>query len=418
MRIHRTLSPAAAPITFCDVLKGLTGLGCDGRPLQKLEDELRAYFRVKHVFLLSSGKAALTIILEALKTLSHRTKVVIPSYTCFSVPSAIVKAGLQVDICDVNPQSLDFKEEELKRVIEDRPLCIVPTHLFGKPADIERVTRLCREQEIFVIEDAAQAMGGQCAGKLLGTIGDVGFFSLARGKNLTCGSGGIIVTNSDVIAAAITPLYKKLHSDRPVRTMTNLCEVLLMRWLIKPEWYWLPAGLPFLKLGETKFSTNFGMYRMDGIRARLLASWRQRLESANHLRSHAVAAFLSLLPPDLQYIEVSTCHDSPNIRLPLLLETKEAKEKLCRRSKVHGLGISAAYPRVVSAIPELQEQLENRTCQGAMALAERLVTLPVHQFVTDRDRKRIIDAVYNVSRVVSNPIKIPSMPRIVSSSSI
>jgi perosamine synthetase len=418
MKIHRTLPPAAAPIALGDVLKGLTGVSGDERHLKRLEDELRAYFGVKHVFLLSSGKAALTIILEALKTLSDRTKVVIPAYTCFSVPSAIVKAGLHVDICDVDPQSLDFNEDQLKSVVEDSPLCIVPTHLFGKSVDIERVTRLCHKRGIFVVEDAAQAMGGRRGSKLLGTLGDVGFFSLARGKNLTCGSGGIIVTNSDAIAGAITPLYEKLHSDRLVRTMTNLCEVLLMGWLIHPWWYWLPAGLPFLKLGETKFSTDFETRRMDSIRARLLVSWRRRLESANHLRSHAVAAFLSLIPSSLKGIQLSTCHESPNIRLPLLLETKEAKEELCRQSKVLGLGISAAYPNAVSAIPELQGQLKDRTCQGAMVLAERLVTLPVHQFVTDRDRRRIIDAVYNVSRVVNNPIKMPSMPRIVSSSSI
>ena len=76
----------------------------------------------------------------------------------------------------------------------DETLCVLAIHLFGIPANLDRIKKLCRKKDIFIVEDAAQAMGGEYKGGMLGTIGDVGFYSLGRGKNITCGSGGIIVT--------------------------------------------------------------------------------------------------------------------------------------------------------------------------------------------------------------------------------
>ena len=81
-----------------------------------------------------------------------------------------------------------------------RPSASSPTHLFGIPSDVDRTRRICEEKGIFLVEDAAQAMGVEHGGRKLGTLGDVGFFSLGRGKNISCGSGGIILTSSADIA--------------------------------------------------------------------------------------------------------------------------------------------------------------------------------------------------------------------------
>ncbi len=98
------MPPTAPPIKFSDLFYGVAGAFVGGkRFLRQIEGELREYFGVKHVFLLSSGKAALYLILRALHSLSpERNKVLIPAYTCFSVPSAIVKAGLGISLCDIN----------------------------------------------------------------------------------------------------------------------------------------------------------------------------------------------------------------------------------------------------------------------------------------------------------------------------
>ena len=109
MKIQRTLPPAAALIGINSLLHGLMGCVLGKKYLKRFEDELRTYFGVKHIFLLSSGKASLTIILKALKSLApEKDQVLIPAYTCFSVPSAIVNAGLKVSLCDINSLTFDF----------------------------------------------------------------------------------------------------------------------------------------------------------------------------------------------------------------------------------------------------------------------------------------------------------------------
>src|SRR5262249_56397928 len=212
--------------------------------------ELKARLAVRGVFLVSSGKAAFTVILKSLASSSTRRRVVIPAYTCFSVPSAIVKADLDVVLCDVEPETLDFNFTELESLLDEQVLCVVPTHLFGRPANVDHVKRLCEGKGIVVVEDAAQAMGGRSGGRLLGTLGDVAFFSLGRGKNLTCGTGGIILTNSLSIAKLIKAEYATLQDPPLGDVLRNWLEMVFMHVFIHPALYWLPAGLPFLRLGE------------------------------------------------------------------------------------------------------------------------------------------------------------------------
>ena len=108
MKVQRTLPPSAAPIEWQDLLEGLLGLVHSEAAVERLQDDFRQHFGVKHVWFVSSGKAALSLILSALHGLSGRNKVVLPGYTCFSVPSAVVRARLSVALCDVDPVSLDF----------------------------------------------------------------------------------------------------------------------------------------------------------------------------------------------------------------------------------------------------------------------------------------------------------------------
>jgi len=123
-----------------DLWHGLCGLCSAGPSIQAIEDQIREDFGVSHAFLVSSGTAALTIALMALKAralsegCSQRSDVVIPAYTCFSVPAAVVKAGLRPVLCDVESTSFDFNHDQLERTLNDRTLCVVAHHLFGFPA--------------------------------------------------------------------------------------------------------------------------------------------------------------------------------------------------------------------------------------------------------------------------------------------
>ena len=385
MRIQLTTPPAAARITASDLLRGLLGFALGRRYGKRLERELCEYFGVRHAFLVSSGKAGLALILSALKGLSDRREVVIPAYTCFSVPSAVVKAGLRVRLCDVDPQSGDLDLGELRRTVTDATLCVIPTHLFGIPADVEGVRTICRAQDVFVVEDAAQAMGVRHGGRLLGTLGDVGLFSLGRGKNISCGSGGIVVTDSPRLGMALAAEYERLEDPGVVRSSGNAALVACMWALGRPFLYWLPAGLPFLGLGRTRFYRDFPLRRLGGFEAGLLRRWREHLEDGNRDRLESAR--------ELQRAAGCETGDVPYLRLPLVMPSRAARDALCELSRRRGLGVAMMYPASIGEIPELRDHVGGRKFEVAQMLADRILTMPTHHLVPPATRRELCNVV-------------------------
>lgn len=384
MRVGRTLPPAAAPFKWVDLLHGVRGLFKGDRQRADLERDLKEYFGVKHVFCVNSGKTALTLILVALQRLSPRREVILPAYTCFSVPSAVVKAGLKVRLCDINASTFDYDFEQLSRQISAETLCVVPTHLFGIPADMDRLLKLCRPYGVAVVEDAAQAMGGRDHGRWLGTIGDVGFFSLGRGKMITCGEGGVILTNSDCIAREIEKDYLQLGSAGISESFNEWLMVLAMAILIRPSLYWLPAGMPMLKLGKTFFCQDFPLERLSSMKVGLMTHWRERLAESVSCRVHSAASLQE---------GVNTLGSQkarlPFLRFPLLLESRRQRDAVFNASQGRGLGLSTMYPSALSGIEEILDSVIDPECPVATSVAQRLIALPTHRHVTDQDRERI-----------------------------
>jgi perosamine synthetase len=410
MRIQRTIPPAAAPVAFKDLLCGVAGIFLGRQYQQLLEETLKDYFGVKHVFLVSSGKAAFTLILNALKSLSpEKTQVLIPAYTCFSVPSAIVKAGLDIALCDLSNTSYDLDYGLFEKTINKKTLCVVPNHLFGMPADMDRIKGICGTHGIYVVEDAAQAMGGTYKGRRLGTIGDVGFFSFGRGKNITCGSGGLIITNSDAIASEIEKEYSVLEKPRLLEAFVELFKVVVFAIFIHPSLYWFPSGLPFLRLGETFFYRDFPMQRFSGIKAGLLKNWKKHLEYSNHIRKENAEYFQKAVG-----LDVCTDFSVPFLRLPLIVDNREMRDSIYILADKKGLGISCMYPTAVNRIDEIRNIFGDKTFPRADNIANGVLTLPTHQYLSKKDRKDISAflraSVYSArcNRAVSQSTSIPA----------
>lgn len=389
MRMQRHLAPTAAPVSVADLGRAILGLFQAQRYRVRLETELKRYFSVGHVFLLSSGRAALVTIVEAFATTSSRRKVIIPAYTCFSVPSAIVRAGGQVVLCDVDPHTLDFDFDHLQRIVDSETLCIVSPHLLGQTADIRRAKAIAKPFGVPVIEDAAQAMGRKTTEGWVGTMGDVGFFSLGRGKNVTAGSGGVIVTSSNDLADKLAKIYASVPEESLPRQIVNAVMVCTMTLLIHPRAYWLPAGLSFLGLGETIYDPTFSIRRLDGLRAGLLKTWRRRLEDSSEDRARHADLYLGSFRLEEAQLDPIRVLGTAYLRLPVVMPTVAAKQELCTAGKNLGLGVSALYPAPISDIPELKARFQGQQYPGADTLADRLVTLPVHHYVKKQDIEKI-----------------------------
>lgn len=384
MKIGRSLPPAAAPLGWRDVCHGIAGAFTPRRSLRAREEEIGQEFGVAHVFLVSSGTAALRLTLTALKSLSTRTDAVLPAYTCFSVPAAILKAGLRPVLCDITPATFDFDHRLLEQTLTSRTLCVIAHHLFGIPSDIERTRATCRAQGAFVVEDAAQAMGAEQNGRKLGTMGDVGIFSFGRGKNVTSGSGGAIITNSDQIARAIALHYVDVPSPTLWEALKDLISLVLMAVFIRPRLYWIPAALPFLRLGETVFPKEVPVRRLSGIKAGILRDWQKRLARSNQIRSETADYFRQRIR-----FRGSAGQSHPYLRLPLLAASPKEKARLCSLSKARGLGLSAAYPTAVNEIPEIQSAVNGHQFPSARKVAANLLTLPTHQLLVEKDKRAL-----------------------------
>jgi len=392
MRIGRTLSPAAAPISFRALFHGVQGLVCPDAARQRFTTELKIHFGRRHCFLLGSGRAALTVTLLALKRLHpERDQVLIPALTCYSVPAAIVRAGLQVTLCDVAPGSFDFDPEQLPLALANpRLLCIIPTHLFGCAADIPRLRQLLQGRSLPVIEDAAQAMGADDPAGRLGTFGDVALFSLGRGKALSTVEGGILLTDDDRLAGAIRREIALLPGYSLAGQLRLLLSALALKLLGAPWLYWLPQSLPWLHLGETVFDPDFRLRTFSGFQAGLSRSWQQRLDTFRRQRRHNACGWTELatiaaLPP---YPPAAA--DADLIRFPLLCIDEAQRQRLLQASARHGLGLAPVYPQAIGDIDALQGQCGGGPCPQARQLVRRLLTLPVHPLVSARDRRRIV----------------------------
>ncbi|MEN6616098.1 MAG: DegT/DnrJ/EryC1/StrS family aminotransferase [Syntrophorhabdus sp.] len=388
MKVRRTLPPAAVPLGFQDLWNGLKGFLAGESMLDAFRSEIKEYFKTRHVFLTSSGKAAMYIILRAMRSLRpDRTEVLIPAYTCFSVPSAIVKAGLTVALCDIDASSLDFDMRLLGRAVNDKTLCIVPNHLFGIPSRLNEIIACAKGKDVFILEDAAQAMGIRQGSGFLGTFGDAGFFSLGRGKSVTCGEGGIIMTNSDAMAGAISSEYEGIDYPAKNDTIREYAKTVLMSLFIRPSLYWIPASMPFLGLGRTIFDPYFPVARFSPVKAGLCKGWRERLESGMSVRERQAGLLCRDLKP---HGGAGVNRKLPYLRLPFLTISRDHKARICEIAKNEGLGITPLYSSAINEIPQIAHKFSTQTFPSARCVADRLITLPLHKYVNDRDRARMV----------------------------
>ena len=392
------------------MVPAMVGQGLAGHERERvLQPGLEQALHLRTALAVSSGKAALTVALLALARSTGRRKVIIPAYTCYSVPSAIVKADLEVVPCDLAEGSFDYDYERLGPMLRDDVLCVVSVHLFGIPADTLRLTQLCRGTGIFVVEDAAQALGGSSHGRKLGTIGDVGVFSLGRGKNITSGSGGIVVTNSAQITQALTQVTRSVPETKLVHDIATFVTLLFLSWFILPRLYWFPAGLPFLRLGETIFDEDFPVRWLSDFQARLLRNWPNRLaalETARRQHSEYYVSHIDVFRADaikrgLQPAQPTSVDRElepaiPFLRFPVLLE-RGMKHRVLYEQGGATLGMSGMYPATVAAIPQLSGRFWDSQFPQAEAVADSLVTLPTHPLVSDRDRSAICSLINSAS---------------------
>ncbi|MFC4231111.1 DegT/DnrJ/EryC1/StrS family aminotransferase [Parasediminibacterium paludis] len=160
----------------------------------ELEQKITEVFGCGYAQLTSSGTAALTTAMAALN-IGVGDEVIMPSFTFVASFEAVLSVGAIPVLVDID-ETLTLHPEAVKAAITPKTRCVMPVHMCGSMADLDALKAICDEHDLILLEDACQSIGGTYKGKALGTIGHAGTFSFDFVKTITCGEGGVVMTNS------------------------------------------------------------------------------------------------------------------------------------------------------------------------------------------------------------------------------
>jgi len=210
---HRGNGPLKAEImeTISSIID--TGRFVGGTFCQQLEEMVAEEAQTEFAIGCASGSDALLLSLMAIGV-EPGDEVICPSFTFFATASAIHRLGAKPVFVDIDPETFNLAPAKIPSLITERTKAIIPVHLFGQCCDMEPVMEIARENNLHVIEDAAQSLGASYRGKQAGGIGSIGCFSFYPTKNLGgFGDGGMLTTNDPELADRLRLLAN--HGMRP-----------------------------------------------------------------------------------------------------------------------------------------------------------------------------------------------------------
>jgi dTDP-4-amino-4,6-dideoxygalactose transaminase len=194
------------------LLESVIESGCltstKGTTVRSLEDQFAAMLGVRHAIACSSGSAAIHCAVAAINP-EPGDEIITSPITDMGALTPILYQGAIPVFADVDPRTCNPTAATIEACVSDRTRAIIVTHLFGNPAEMAAIMAVARERRIPVIEDCAQAYLASTDGRLVGTIGDIGCFSLQQGKHITTGEGGIVVTDDDALARHVRLFVNK-----------------------------------------------------------------------------------------------------------------------------------------------------------------------------------------------------------------
>jgi len=175
----------------------------------------------------SNGSVAIEVALRALG-IRPGDEVIVPPYTFISTVTSVLMVGAVPVFADIHPQSYCLDPEDVQRRIGSHTRVIMPVHLAGHMADMPQLIKIAEQNKLSIIEDCAQAIDADLEHKKAGTWGDLGTFSFQSNKTLTCGEGGLILTNDSQLAEKVVALraFGRFREKQFVRSSDLTCQQL------------------------------------------------------------------------------------------------------------------------------------------------------------------------------------------------
>lgn len=331
-----------------------------GPEVEALEKEIASYCEAKFGVGVASGTDALEIALVACGV-EPGDEVITTTFSFIATADTIVKTGAIPVFTDINPQTFNLDEDKIEHKITAKTKAIVPVHLYGQPAAMDKIMDLAEEYNLKVIEDCAQAIGAEYNGKKVGSLGDAGCLSFFPSKNLGCmGDGGMVVTSNKGLAEKVGLL--RVHGQ---------------------------AG----KYQSEMIGFNS---RLDEIQAAILRVKLKYLDEWTRLRQEKAALYDELLKDSsvkTPYVASGVRHvfNQYTIRTP-------KRDELNEWLKKKEIGTAIYYP-VPFHLQKVFEYLGYK--EGSLPEAEKaakeVLSLPIYPELTEEQIKEVIEAITSFS---------------------
>ena len=366
------LIPIAKPVIGKEEIRAVeevlrSGMLVQGKKVEEFERAFSDYINVTHAIAVANGTIALDAALKTLR-IKQGEEVIVPSFTFISTANSILFQSAKPVFADVDERTFNISPNDVLEKITDRTKAIIGVHLFGHPFDVKAIQEICEDHNLILIEDCAQAHGAEYEGIKVGSFGIAGCFSFYATKNMTTGEGGMITTNNNEIA--------------------NVCRQLRNH-------------------GESQkyFHTRLGYnYRMTDIQAAIgLAQLNKlddfnekRIKHAEYLSKHIKASGLKL--PHRKNGITHVYH-----QYAITIEEEEgvtiSRTEFMKYLKNKGIGSAIHYPLPIHKQP-LYQRLgytdETVQCPVATALSQKILSLPVHPALTEKDLVFIAETINNL----------------------
>jgi len=371
---------AGTPIKIKDIIKAVI-FSCD------FEDEIKRMLGVNYAFAVNSGTTAFYIILSVLKKLSDKREVILPAYTAPSLLLPIKKAGLEYRLVDVSLDTFNMDTEKLAEVISDNTLAVLFIHMFGIPVEMEKSKNI---KGVFRIEDAASSFGTRRGKQFTGTFCDIGFVSFNRGKNLSTVSGGVIVTDNLQFADAVKRRMADLSRPSPFARVKIFLKALGLSLAVRPWFYsifrHIVSGFKYTSLHE-----DFDSYHYTKFQGSLGCLLQERSETI-FLDREAKGNLLYNGLKNIKGIRLPCLPDDWRIvfnQFPFLVEDAKKRMKVLDAIIKAGVEATMLYDKPIHKIYDEP----HKDYPNAEYMADRLILIPVHHYVTERSLYKLLEAI-------------------------
>lgn len=356
--------------------------------LQEAAIDALPSFAGYHPLWLDSGTSALAVALLAAKANQpdiSSPEVIVPAYCCPDLVAAAIFAGVKVVTVDIAQADPAMDLEALQAAINDNTLAIIAVNFLGIREQLTALRqRLAQHPRICLIEDNAQWFPD--ADEFSGLSGDYVVFSFGRGKPLSLLGGGLLLAKQPLALSSL-PI-----NDKPDTASHFKLKATAYNLLLRPRLYQLLNRNPLLKLGETRYHALTDVSLMSEQRRRLLPENFKRYTERSRDREQVYDTFI---PASLNRLDAL---NSPRrkrlLRYPLLVNNVTQRNALLEDLRRGGLGATAMYQKPLPTIDGVRAMLDIQgNYQNAQDFADRLITLPLHDGVSQDALKRMSDII-------------------------